>query len=288
MLFGWRGEAEGEQGRVGKDGAKVAAVSLTQPTVAVVVVAAGADVTDADIKTAMGSGWEVTSLIKSAESMGLPLRGEIAFRFLRRAGHADPAQLLGTFQAAAVVPMANLLKSMDAYLEEGLRLLWAKTTQPPEPEDLKSVIAEVAKNGHLPGHEADLVPYSFPFLLWAELSAAHKRRAVVLLAWAVRSAAGESACCDLDAVRGPIYLGGALPDTHGLKMFLKLSERRSLAVQTFTPNHVLAARGYMQPGRINLSTLGLKKAHRAVEAAMPAPMATASILAAMRAKSMGV
>ena len=46
-------------------------------------------------------------MIKRAGSMGLPLRGEIAFHFLRRAGHADPAQFLSTFQAAAVVPMEN-------------------------------------------------------------------------------------------------------------------------------------------------------------------------------------
>ena len=222
--------------------------------------------------------------------MGLPLRGEIAFRFLRRAGHPDPAQFLGTLQAVAVAPMANLLKSVDASLEEGLHLLWAKTTQPPEPEDLKSVIAEVAKSGHLPGREADLAPYSFPSSLWAELPAAHKRRAVVLLAWAVRSAAGVSACCDLDAVRGPIYLGGALPETHGLNMFLATGRGTAggLTVKTLGPNHVLAARGYSQPGRVNLSTLGLAKAQRAAEAAMPTTTATASILAVMRAKTKSI
>ena len=273
--------------QVGALRAEVAAMSFTQPRVAAVVVAAGAGVTDEGLKTALGSGWEVSSVIKRAGSMGLPLRSEIAFHFLRRAGDADPAQFLSTFQAAAVVPMENLLKSVDASLEEGLNLLWAKTTQTPESEDVKSVIAEVAKSGHLPGRESDLAPYSFPSSIWAELSAAQKRRAVVLLAWAVRSAAGDSACCDLDAVRGPIYLGGALPDTGGLKMFLatRRGAAGGLAVKTFAPYHVLAARGYPQPGRVNLSMLGPKPAQRAAEAAMPTTTATASILAAMRAKN---
>ena len=274
--------------RVGVLRAEVAAVSFTQPRVAAVVVAAAAGVTDEGLMTALGSGWKASSVIKRAGSMGLPLRGEIAFHFLRRAGDADPAQFLGTFQAAAVVPMEDLLKSVDASFEEGLNLLWAKTTQTPEPEDVKSVIAEVVKSGHLPGRESDLAPYSFPSSMWAKLSAVQKRRAAVLLAWAVRSAAGDSACCDLDAARGPIYLGGALPDTGGLKMFLatRRGAAGGLAVKTFVPYHVLAARGYPQPVRINLSTLGPLTARRAAEKAMPTTAATASILAAMRAKNM--
>ena len=87
-------------------------------------------------------------------------------------------------------------------------------------------------------------------------------------AWAVRSAAEESACCDLDAVRGPIYLGGALPDTRGLKMFIApcLERGRWATVQSvfvkMSPYHILAARGFPQPGRINLSTLGPQPAGR--------------------------
>jgi len=259
-------------------------VSFTQPRVAAVLVAATAGVSDDGLKTALGSGWEVSSVIKTAGSMGLPVRGEIALHFLRRAGDADPAQFLGTFQAATVVPMEALLKSVDASFEEGLNALWPKTTQTPELEDVKSVIADVAKSGHLPIQESDLAPYSFPSSVWADLSAAQKRRAVVLLAWVVRSAAGGGACCDLDAVRSPIYLGGALPDTGGLKMFL--TTQGGLAAKTFTPYHVLAARGFPQPGRVNLSTLGYKKAQRAAEAAMPTTAAMASILACMHAKKM--
>ena len=262
-------------------------MSFTQPRVAAVVVAAAAGVTDLGLTEALGSGWEASSVTKSAGSMGLPLRGELAVHFLRRAGDADPAQFLGTFQAAAVVPMEELLKSVEASLEEGLNLLWPRTTQTPEPEDEKSVIAEVAKSGRLPVRERDLAPYSFPPAMWAELSAAQKRRAVVLLAWAARSA-GDCACCDLDAVRCPVYLGGALPDTRGLKMFLatRRGAAGGLAVKTFVPYHVLAARGYPQPVRINLSTLGPLTARRAAEKAMPTTAATASILAAMRAKNM--
>ena len=109
---------------------------------------------------------------------------------------------------------------------------------------------------------------------------------MVLLAWAARSA-GDCACCVLEC---PIYLGGALPDTRGLKMFLatRRGATGGLAVKTLAPYHVLAARGFPQPGRVNLSTLGHPKARRAAEAAMPPMLATASILAAMRVKNMKV
>ena len=96
--------------------------SFVQPRV-VAVLAADACVLDDGLKTALGSGWEVSSVIKGAGSLGLPLRGEIAFHLLRRAGAADPAQFLGSFQAATVVPMENLLKSVEPSLEKGWDLL---------------------------------------------------------------------------------------------------------------------------------------------------------------------
>ena len=261
--------------------------SFVQPRV-VAVLAADACVLDSGLKTALGSGWEASSVIKGTGNLGLPLRGEVAFHFLRRAGAADPAQFLASFQAATVVPMENLLKSVEPSLEKGWDLLSAKTRETPEPEDEKSVLAEVAKSGHLPGRESDLEPYSFPSAVWAQLSAARKRRAVGLLAWAVHSAAGGSACCDLDAVRGSIYAEAALPDTGGLKMFLavRCGAAGGLIVKTLAPYHVLAVRGYGQPGRVNLSTLGPLAAQRAAEAALPVAAATATILAAMRAKNM--
>ena len=262
------------------------AVSFVQPRT-VAVLAAGARVTDEDLTSALGSGWEVSSLIKSAGSLGLPLHGWIAFHFLRRPGAADPAEFLGRVQAATVVPMGNLLKSVEPSLEKGWELLSAKTSETPEPEDAESVVAEVAKSGHLPGREADLEPYSFPPAVWAQLSAARKRRAVGLLAWAVHSAPGGSACCDLDAVRGSIYAGAALPETGGLKMFLATGRAAAggLVVKTLGPYHLLATRGYGQPGRVNLATLGPTGALRAAEAAMPAAAATATILAVMRART---
>ena len=176
---------------------------------------------------------------------------------------------------------------MEPSLEKGWELLSDKTRETPEPEDAKSVVAEIAKNGHLPGREADLEPYSFPSVVWAQLSAARKRRAVGLLAWAVHSAAGGSACCDLDVVRGPIYAGAALPETGGLKMFLAVGRAAAggLVVKTLGPYHLLAVRGYGQPGRVNLATLGPTGALRAAEAAMPAAAATATILAVMRART---
>ena len=65
-------------------------------------------------------------------------------------------------------------------MEEGWDMLSAKTreSETPEPEDDKSVVADVAKSGGLPRRESDLVPYSFPASVWAQLSAARKRRAV--------------------------------------------------------------------------------------------------------------
>ena len=261
------------------------AMSFVQPRV-VAILAAGARGPDDGFKTALGPGWEESSVTMGGGCLGLPLRGEIAIHFLRRPGAADPAQFLGSHRAAAVVPMENLLKSVEPSLERGWDLLSAKTRETPEPEDEKTVLAEVAKSGHLPGRESDPAPYSFPSAVWAQLSAARKRRAVGLLAWAVHSAAGGSACCDLDAVRGPVYAEAALPDTGGLKMFLAVRSGAAggLVVKVLAPYHVLAVRGYGQPGRVNLSTLGPLAAQRAAEAALPAAAATASILAAMRAK----
>ena len=275
--------------RVGALRAEVAAVSFTQPRVVAVIVEAAArvTVTDEGLKKALGSGWEASSLNKREGSMGLPLRGEIAVHFLRQAGDTDPSQFLSAFLAAGVVPMEELLKSVDPGREEGLELLWPKKTKTQTPEPEKSVIAELAKSGHLPLSESDLAPYSFPSSMWAELSKAQKRRAVLLLAWAVRSAAGESACCDLDAVRGPINLGGALPDTRGLKMFIapSLERGRQAVFVKMSPYHILAARGFPQPGRINLAMLGPQRAQRAAEAAMPTTTAMGCILAAMRVKN---
>ena len=262
-------------------------MSFVQPRV-VAVLAAGARGPDDGLKTALGPGWEESSVTKGGGCLGLPLRGEITFHFLRRPGAADPAQFLGSLRAATVVPMENLLKSVEPSLERGWDVLSAKTRETPEPEDEKTVLAEVAKSGHLPGRESDLAPYSFPSAVWAQLSAARKRRAVGLLAWAVHSAAGGSACCDLDAVRGPVYAEAALPDTGGLKMFLAVRSGAAggLVVKMLAPYHVLAVRGYGQPGRVNISTLGPLAAQRAAEPALPVAAATATILAATRAKNM--
>ena len=57
--------------------------------------------------------------------------------------------------------------------------------------------------------------------------------------------------------------------------------RGLLVVKTLTPYHVLAARGYGQPERVNLSTLALKTARRAADAATPTTAAMACILACM-------
>ena len=104
---------------------------------------------------------------------------------------------------------------------------------------------------------------------------------MVLLAWAVHSKT-DSACCDLDAVRCCIYAGAALPDTGGLKMFLAVrlgADGKDICA------HVLAVRGYGQPGRVNLSTIGPTSAQRAAETALQEVAATSTILAVMCTKS---
>ena len=135
-------------------------MSFTQPRVVAVVVAAAARVTDEGLKKALGSGWEASSLIKREGSMGLPLRGEIAVHFLRQAGDTDPSQFLSAFLAAGVVPMEELLRSVDPSFQEDLKLLWPKTTQTTQttqPDD-KAVIAEVAMRGMLQLGRADTRP----------------------------------------------------------------------------------------------------------------------------------
>ena len=274
-----------------------AAVSFVQPRIVVVLVA-GARVNEDGLKTALGPGWEVSSVTKTVGSLGLPLCGEVVFHFLRLPGVADPAQFLRC-QAHAVMAMENLLMSVEPSLTIGWDQLSGKKTETPESEvghqssrggdteDEKSVIAEVAKNDlNFPGRESDLMQFNFPSSVWAQLSAAQKRRAVLLLAWVVHSKA-DSACCDLDAVRGCVYAGAALPDTGGLKMFLALrcGADGGIVAKTFTPYHVLAVRGYASPGRVNLSTISPVSAQRAAEAAFPAVVTTATILAVMRTKN---
>ena len=108
---------------------------------------------------------------------------------------------------------------------------------------------------------------------------------MVLLAWVVHSAAGGSACCDLDDANGPVYLGGALPSTGGLNMFIAMGQGTDggVVVTTLTPYHVLAVRGYVPPDRVNLSTLAPKMAPRAANATTPSTAAMACILACLRA-----
>ena len=255
---------------------------------------------DEDLKIAFGANWEVSSVVKATGSLGLPVRGEIAFRFVRAVGRTDPAQFLGRLQAGSVVPMSILLETVKPSLEQGWKLLCADGKTPTKTtviQPLQSVIDFVSKTGGLPA--CDLDQYGFPDAEWNELSSAQMRRAVVLLSWAVFAKTAEGACCDLDDATGPIFLGGALPNTGGLKMFIvfpaysaeqpspaglcRTAGPVSLAVKTLTPYHVLAARGYAPPGRVNLSTLAPRTAHRAAGAAMPTTAAVACVLACMQA-----
>ena len=259
-------------------------ISKVDPRV-VAILAAGAHVTNDRLIKELGPHWEVSSMSSAPGNLGLPLCGTIHFQFLRRPGLVDPFPYVCVFMPETVVPMENLLKSVSPLLEKGWETLPAKKGKKPEPEDdQKRVVAEVAENMRLPGRAADPVPHSFPFSVWAQLSAARKRRAAMLLLWLAHSKNGGSACCDLDAEFGPIFMDAALPDTPGLKMFISRAAG-GFSVKILTPCLILAVRGYVRPGRINLSTLGPAAAQRAAENATPAAAATAAILAAMRVKS---
>jgi len=241
---------------------------------------------DEQLKTALGSTWEVSSVVKVMGSVGLPLRGDIACCFARRTTVADPARILGPLQAGSVVPMINLLKTVNDSLEQGWSVLCAadesKTSQTVPPADLKSVVSDVAKTGRLPA--CDLDSYTLPAEEFKTLSDLQMRRAVALLVWVVHHGSMAGACCDLDDATGPIFLGGALPTTGGLKMFIALSGASGgIIAKTLTPYHILAVRGYVPPDCINLSVLAPKTAHRAAGRATPATAAMACILACMRA-----
>ena len=79
-------------------------------------------------------------------------------------------------------------------------------------------------------------------------------------------------------------MGGALPRTGGLKMFIALHPGGGVVVKKMAPYHVLAARGF-PPNRVNLSTLSSQSAQRAANGAMPATAATACILAYLRSRA---
>ena len=178
--------------------------------------------------------------------------------------------------------MEVLLKSVEPALESGWDSFSAKRQLTVDPEDQASVVAEVVEIMAVP-EIAKNMPYQFQDTVWSQLLPSHKRRAVALLAWAAH--VGGSACCDLDA--GPVYSAAALPATTGPKMFIAVGGGAAdgVVVKILSPYHLLAVRGYAQPGRINLSTLADACAQRAAEAAVPAMAATACILAVMRAKT---
>jgi len=256
--------------------------------VAMMMPAESGGTAEEDLKIAFGANWEVSSVVKVTGSLGLPVRGEIAFHFVRAVGHADPAQFLGPLQAGSVVPMYILLKNVQPSLEQGWKSLYAgdqTPTKKPVIQPLQSVIDFVSKTGGLPA--CDLHQYGFPDAEWKALSSAQMRRAVELMSWAAFAKTTEGACCDLDDATGSIFLGGALPSTGGLKMFIvfhkvEMGSPVDHEVKTLTPYHVLAVRGYA-PERVNLSTLAPKTAHRAAGAAMPTTAAAACVLACMRA-----
>ena len=90
----------------------------------------------------------------------------------------------------------------------------------------------------------------------------------------------------MDDAKGPFFLGGALPDTCGHNLLIRMDGPTSTGtavVKTLTPYHVLAVRGYLPPGVVNLSLLAPKTAHRVAGGAMPSTAAMACLLACMRA-----
>ena len=253
--------------------------------VAMVMPVEGGDV-DEELKTAFGTTWQVSSVKQVAGSIGLPVRGDLALRFIRASDcSADPARLLSTVRSETVVPMINLLKLVDDCLERGWNLLSAGGNGSSKtPPDLKAAIDDVTRTGRLPA--CDLAAHSLPDAVVKTLSAVQLRRAVSCLAWAVHHCDTSGVSCDLDDAKGPFFLGGVLPDTCGLKMLIRMGGSTSTGtavVKTLTPYHVLAVRGFLPPGVVNLSLLAPKTAHRVAGGAMPTTAAMACVLACMRA-----
>ena len=76
----------------------------------------------------------------------------------------------------------------------------------------------------------------------------------------------------MEDAKGPFFLGGALPDTCGQHLLIRMdgsTSTRAVVVKTLTPYHVLAVRGYLTPGVVNLYLLAPKAAHRVAGGAMP-------------------
>jgi hypothetical protein len=106
----------------------------------------------------------------------------------------------------------------------------------------------------------------------------HLKKAVALAGWASKMAVMDGASTDLDDTKSPFYIGGALSETSGLKVYMMLPSR----VVIMSPYHTLAVRGHT-PEFVNLSLVPRATSQLLACKIPPSTVALACILACQQA-----
>jgi len=232
----------------------------------------------------------------SMQGLGLPVLGDVTCQIVRRRDLSDPAVPMASIKTRMQVPMSHLVRSVDESLQSGWEVLsterairrsgYSGPNAETLPPDMRSVQDELAKAGKLPPGNLDLDSLPTPTANTLKgLSEPRLKRALVLLAHAVHFGKTHpgGACCDLDDPLGPVCLGGVLPSSPGLKMFMEAAGHSSqVKTLTMSPYHVLEARGYAPAGHcVNLSVVCPKTALRMAARSLPLTAALAAVLAVL-------
>ena len=250
----------------------------------------------AKFSTPVGTAWAVSSIKMSMQDLGLPVLGDVTCQIVRRRNLADPTVPMASIKTRKQVPMGHLVWQVDAGLQLGWDVLSTHrairrsgiyvTNAEPLP-NMRSVSDELAKAGKLPPGNLDLDSLPTPTHdKLKTLSEPRLKRALTLLAHAVHFGKTQpgGACCDLDDPLGPVCLGGVLPSSPGLKMFMEAAgDSSQIKTLNLSPYHVLAVRGYAPAGHcVNLSVVCPKTAFKLAARSLPLTAALAAVLSVLK------
>lgn len=219
-------------------------------------------------------GSDVATSVMDTGSFGLPLLGSYSIHFVRvNNACLVPSDFLRSARLTAVIPMHILLEQVDEKLAAGWMELWQGHGKPTtSTTNVRTVVDELTKTGVMPhGFDVSLLPEG----MHTAFSEKHLKKAVALAGWASKM---DGASTDLDDTKSPFYIGGALSETSGLKVYMSSHSR----VVIMSPYHTLAVRGH------TLESVNLSLVPRATSQLMackipPSTVALACILACQRA-----
>lgn len=221
-------------------------------------------------------GSDVATSVMDTGSFGLPLLGSYSIHFVRvNNACLTPSDFLRSARLNAVIPMHILLEQVDAKLAAGWMELWQRHGTPStSTTNVRTVVDELTKTGVMPhGFDASLLPAD----MHTAFSEKHLKKAVALAGWASKMAVMDGASTDLDDTKSPFYIGGALSETSGLKVYMRPSR-----VVIMSPYHTLAVRGHT-PESVNLSLVPRATSQLLACKIPPSTVALACILACQQA-----